>query len=170
MSVARAHTRRATVTGRGRLVLAVLASAVLTGCAVHGLSFVQDDRVEIITPEQNEIVELPLEVRWSVKEYDGSFAVFFNRAPMRANRPMIDVVPEDHPCRADPDCPDAQWLADRHISITDEPRLVVEHLPDLRTGRTTRDVHELTIVLVDEDARRIGESAFITEFIIDRGE
>lgn len=148
------------------LVVLLLASA----CGVNGLSFREDDRVKIVTPGTNDRVNLPLEVRWTVRDFDGYFAVFFDRSPMKPNQGLVSLVPEDDACRTAPGCPDRQWLADRGIFVTDTPSLAVETLEDRRRNNRTKDRHEVTIVLLDRNGRRVGESAFVREFIVDRPE
>lgn len=149
--------------------LALMLAVVLPACAVTGLSFVQDDRVRIVEPEPNAKLSLPFEVRWDVEGYDGSFAVFIDRSPVKPNQTLEALVPErDTVCRTDPDCPDAEWLADRNVYVTTDTSLMLEHLPDRRENDSTGDRHELTIVLLDEDGRRSGESAFTREFLVER--
>lgn len=150
------------------LVGALIAALAIQSCAMQGLSFVQDDRVEILKPEPNATVRLPLEVHWDANDHDGYFAVFFDRTPMRPGQSLRSIVPENDPCRADRRCPDADWLADRNVYVTAGTTLVVERLPDLRDTDRAKDRHDLTIVLLGADGRRAGESAFGTEFIVER--
>ena len=149
------------------LVLAV-AVTLSAGCATSGLSFRQDERVSVVTPGDNERRALPLEISWEAHDYDGYFAVFIDRSPMRPNQGLLALVPDDDPCRQRDVCPDAEWLADRHVYVTRETSLVVERLPDRRAGDRGSDRHELTIVFLDEDGTRRGEPAFVREFIVDR--
>ena len=153
--------------------VAAVAAAVsliipLTGCAIHGLSFIQDDRLTIVHPHENAEISLPMTLEWTTRDYEGYYAVFFDRAPMRPGQSLRSLVPEDDPCRAQPACPTAQWLADRHIYVTDRPSLQVDVLPNRRENRRSKNRHEVVIVLLDASGRRIGESAFTHEFIVDR--
>ena len=141
---------------------------LLAGCATEGLAFVRDDRVTIDEPDDNQTVRLPFVVRWTASDYDGRFVVFFDRSPMRPNQSLRSLVPEDDPCRTEPDCPDEQWLEDRNIYVTNASPLRVERLPDERDNDRAKDRHELTIILLDETGRRSGESAFVREFIVER--
>lgn len=149
-------------------VLGVAVSVFASGCAVRGLSFVADTRLEIVGPEENEEVSLPFSVDWTVDDYEGSFAVFFDRSPMRPGRDLRSLVPEGDACRAEPGCPDAAWLADRNIYVTDANRVVIERLPERRDNNRAQDRHDVTIVLLDSHGRRSGESAFTKEFIVKR--
>lgn len=150
----------------GPLLIGALA---LPSCGVSGLSFVTDNRVRIVAPTENATVALPLRLTWSARDYGGSFVVLFDRSPMRPNQTLRSLVPEDDPCRTQVDCPDAQWLSERNVYVTDETRLVVENLPDLRGDNDrAKDRHDVTIVLLDEEGQRMGESAFTREFIVER--
>lgn len=155
-------------TGR-RFLVGVAAMALLgSGCAVNGLSFVEDERVHDLRPRSGETVQLPFELTWSVRDFDGRFGVFVDRAPMKPGRGLDSLVPEDDPCRSDPACPDAKWFADRGVFVVDQPRLPFEVLPDRRKNHRSKDRHEVVIVLLDREGRRVGEATFVTELIVER--
>lgn len=157
-----------TATWRRVLGIGLVVAVAIPACAVQGLSFVTDERLTILRPKQNATVSLPLELAWTVEDYDGLFAVFFDRSPMRPNQTLRSLVPSDEPCRSESECPDADWLADRDIYVTDSTRLVVKNLPDRRDNDQSKDRHDLTIVLLSEDGQRIGESVFTKEFVVER--
>lgn len=146
----------------------IAGSVLASACAVSGLSFVADTRVKILQPEENEEVTVPFTVDWTVDDYDGRFVLFFDRSPMRPGQDLRSLVPERDPCRAEPGCPDEAWLADRNVYVTDANSLVIDAIPDRRDNDRGKDRHELTIVLLDRDGRRAGESAFTREFIVER--
>jgi hypothetical protein len=148
--------------------LSLASLAVLPACSVSGLAFVQDDRVEVVEPSEGATVRLPFEVRWSVRGFSGSFLVLFDRPPMRPNQPLLSLVPSDDPCRREPSCPDRDWLADRDMYHTEETVVTVENLADRRPEGRGTDRHEVSIVLLDERGRRVGESVFISEFSVER--
>jgi hypothetical protein len=151
------------------MVVLVLSIAVLTsGCAVNGLSFVIDDRVEIVRPTSNEELTLPLTVTWTVDDYDGYFAVFFDRSPVRPNQNLRSLVPRDDPCRIDDACPDEAWLAAHGVYVTRTTSLTIPNLADRRDSSHAKDRHDLTIVLLDSTGKRQGEAAFSREFIVSR--
>jgi hypothetical protein len=153
-----------------RWVVLAGATALLlvSGCSINGLSFVQDDRIEIMAPGANDRLGLPLEVEWTAANYDGDYAVFFDRSPMKPGQSLLSLVSENDACRAEPGCPDAQWLADHQVYVTNMTTLRVEQLADRRENNRSEDRHEVVIVLLDESGRRVGESAFTNEFIIER--
>lgn len=147
-------------------VVSVVALA-LSGCGSTPLT--ADDRLTITSPAENAEVRLPFRVSWKADGIEGArVAVVFDRSPMAPRRPLLSLVGARDPCRLQPGCPDERWLADNHVHVTDGTEVNVEALPDRRRGRT-RDGHRLTIVLLDEHGRRVGESAFIRNFVVERG-
>lgn len=150
------------------LLVACAGLLVLPSCAVQGLAFVRDDRVEITLPQVDAPVGLPFTVRWRSQGYDGRYAVFIDRSPMRPGKSLRSLVGEDDPCLADAACPNAAYLELRDIYVVDGNNLTVQSLSDRRGGQEGSDRHELTIVLLNERGERQGESAFVREFTIER--
>ena len=126
------------------LVATVALAATGSACAPDGLAFRVDERVTIQSPEDRDIVTLPLTIEWDVEDFDGTFAVFVDRAPIGPG----DELPEPLP---------------RGIYATDDTELVVETLP----SDDGDDRHKATIVLIDDEGRRAGESAFDVEFEVE---
>ena len=92
------------------------------------------------------------------------FAVFVDRAPIRPGQSLRAVGDDD--CRRTPGCPDDEYLRERYVFLTCATSLTLDTLPaksgTTRTGAD--DTHDLTIVLVDADGRRLGEAAWTVEF------
>lgn len=157
---------------RARLVAmaAAAAAAALTagGCSVSGLELVAGSQLEIVTPNPNEEVRLPLEVRWQAKGRtliepgtpgDGVyFAVFVDRPPLRPGEHLVELV--DDTCRRTPRCATRRYFAERNVYLTGEPRVVVDAVADHK-------VHRVTVVMFDEDNVRVGEVAASVEVRID---
>jgi hypothetical protein len=160
----------------GVLLIALLG---LTGCGVDGLAFVEDDRVSIAEPADRATVELPMTVRWSVGDFRvtgptgaasdeaGYFGVFLDRAPQAPGRTVNSLARGDAACKVDPACPNETYFAGRGVYTTEDTELTIDSLPDLAQG-DTRDFHELTIVLLNGEGKRVGESAFRREFEVAR--
>lgn len=145
--------------------MALTTLATNGGCGLRGLSFVQDDRVTILEPRPRASVALPVRLAWRAEGFsadDGSFAVFVDRSPQPSGKSLHWLARDDKGCRADDGCPDAEYLARRGVYVTKAPELVLERVA-ARTDRD-RDLHEATIVLLDPEGRRIGESAFSVDF------
>lgn len=124
----------------------LLVIALSAGCA-QGLAFRVDDRIDITAPRDRDTVTLPLRLQWEVEGLDGgSFAVFVDRAPMR---------------------PGAPFVAGRGAYSTTETELVIEEVGDPADGS---DRHAATIVLLDDEGRRHGESAFDVVFDLEEAD
>jgi hypothetical protein len=149
-------------------LLAAVGLLLTVGCAAEGLSFTADTRVRITSPREHDPVRLPFEVRWQTRGDDVRYGVFFDSTPMRPGEGLRSLVPDGDPCYRDPRCPDARWLSLRGIYVTDGTTLRIDALPDLRRGNATKDVHQLTLVLLDSSGRRAGETAYVREFVVER--
>lgn len=153
---------------RWSFIIVALTSLLSASCG-RELDFYRDERVSITHPNENDTITLPLEVSWTAEDVEAQFAVFIDRSPMRPGQHLRSLVPrDDELCRADPGCPDLDWLAARGVYLTDDTELVIPSVPDRRSSDHQPDRHEVTIVLLDSDGRRLGESAFIREFLVDR--
>jgi hypothetical protein len=153
----------------------------LSGCAINGLSFRIDDRLQILRPADREAVSLPLTIEWDISDFEvtgpdgsddphrGYFGVFVDRAPQPPNETVEWFAKDDESCRPADGCPDEQYLADRGVHTTTDTEFVIETLPPPPTDQADRrELHEVTIVLLDGSGRRIGESAFTAEFEVQR--
>lgn len=154
------------------VVLAVvIASAVLGGCAIHGLAFRADKRVTIVTPRDQAQVTEPVEIRWTSKipaSSDIEYAVFVDSHPMRPGQTIENWIPATDSCHHTPGCPNPQWLAQRFVFITSQTQVTLKLLPTLSTGgQAAENTHSVTIVLLDKrTGQRVGESAFLTTFVV----
>jgi hypothetical protein len=152
----------------GALALLVAAS----GCAVDGLAFRVDDRVEITAPADRAQVSLPVTIEWTGERLDASdggpfFAVFVDRAPIKPGQSLRALA--DDSCNRTPGCPDLGYLEDRFVFLTDGNAVTLDAVPERGGSQRTSadDRHEATIVLVDGEGRRIGEAAYTVEFTVE---
>jgi hypothetical protein len=148
-----------------------LAAAAIAGCSVNNLAFREDDRIDIVSPGDREEVRLPVRIRWT-SELDPPasggpyYAVFLDREPIRPGQSLRSLG--DDSCDKTPGCPDLQYLRDRYVFVTDERSLTLDAVPAKDSSqRTGADRHEATIVLIDRDGRRIGESSYTVEFAVE---
>jgi hypothetical protein len=154
---------------------------LLSGCVQQGLAFRVDKRVSIVAPEARSEVTLPVTVRWTVRDFDvvdpgttgaggsraGYFGVFVDGSPQPPGKTLAWIARKDRTCRASDGCPDAEYLAVRHIFSTSQTQITFEQLP--RPSNTNqKERHNVTIVLLDGSGRRIGESAFSIDFTLKR--
>jgi hypothetical protein len=153
--------------------------APTAGCGVHGLSFRQDHRVDIVSPSDRSTVTLPFDLTWTVDDFDvtgptdrphpgsGYFAVLIDRAPPPPGDTIESLFRGDDSCLASEGCPSAERLADGYVFPTATTRLRIDRLPPVTADH--RAFHELVIVLLDGAGHRIGESAFRVHVEHDRG-
>lgn len=159
----------------------LLALVVLcVGCS--GLDFRQDTRLTFTNPKPFDTVDLPLRVTWTMEEFEvldaadgtssrdrGRFLVVVDGPVLPPGEGLDWYARDDDLCLPDEGCPDEGYLEARGVHVTSETSHTIERLPDLGAdGR--RDVHSVTIVLLDGRDRRAGESAFYVDFVVRREE
>ncbi len=153
-------------------VAAACCLLLVAGCVPQGLAFRVDDRLTITSPKDRAEVTLPLTVSWQVRNFtvvgpgepstgkdSGYFAVFVDQAPQPPGKRLSWVARKDHTCRPAEGCPDAQYLAARHIFSTTDTHLTFEQLPR-PSNEHRKEWHSITVVLLDPSGKRIGESAY----------
>ena len=166
---------------RTTAVACALAVASLSGCAAEGLAFKIDDRLQVVSPADRETVSLPVTIKWKIRDFEvtgpdgsqesdsGFFGVFVDRAPPPPGENFKWVTKDDRSCHPEDGCPSRAYLADRGIFTTRETHFVLKTLPPPSDDQARRrEIHEVTIVLLDGSGRRIGESAFTSEFEVKR--
>lgn len=164
------------------LAMAALAVVGLSACSFQGLAFVQDQRLEFVSPEDRELVELPVTIDWEIEDFEvvepgraeptpgeGYFGVFVDSRPQPPGKPLSWHARDDETCDRDPECPDAEWYRVRGIHTTVESEFTIERMAR-PSDETRREIHTITVILLDADGVRIGESAWQMEIEIDRPE
>ncbi len=164
------------------IAVAVSLALLVTGCGVRGLNFSDDRRLEFLAPSDRAEVRLPVTVAWTVHDFEltgadgsnrrdaGSFGVYVDRTPQPPGQRQTWLVRNDSACKRDRSvCGEQDFLSQRDIHSTTETMFVIERLP-LPTGdaQRRREFHEVTIVLLNGRGERIGESAFVRQFEVDR--
>jgi hypothetical protein len=74
----------------------------------------------------------------------------------------------DDGCKASEGCPDAAYLKSAGVVTTNQTSVVIDQLP--RHTGTSKERHQVVVVLLDASGRRIGESAFRVVFTVKRSE
>ena len=154
---------------------------LVTGCVPQGLAFRVDKRLTITSPKDRAEVTLPLTVSWNIRDFtivgpgespqardSGYFAVFIDQAPQPPGKPLSWIARKDRTCRASDGCPDAEYLAARHIFSTTDTHITFEQLPRPSSENKQKERHTITVVLLDPAGKRIGESAFEVVVTVDR--
>lgn len=161
----------------GLLVVAL----ALTACVPDGLAFVQDERLEIVSPDPLTTVTTPVTIEWEVEDFritgpDGSssddagyFGVFVDGAPVPPGESLAWLARDDRRCLETEGCPDRRYFADRNAYSTTETSFTLRHLPD-QDAYQGHERHEVTVVLLDGTGHRIGESAWYVDFFYEREE
>lgn len=150
-----------------RAALAILVLAA--GCRVQGIDLMQDTRLTIISPANRATVSPPLVVRWTARDIPtrNRFLVIFDGSPPPPGEGLDWFARNDNLCRATPGCPDERYLTNNHIYVTADPRLAIQALaPDEDVPSSRRNRHNVTVVLIDERGRRIGETSAFVEFTV----
>lgn len=189
---------------RRSIAVALAAMFVVAGACTTEQAYRQDGRLEVQSPRQRARVTLPVRITWKAEEFtvsrpawapaatdaatgttgttgspdgDGYFAVFVDRPPLAPGAELLSVAAVDPACKADPACPDAKYFADRGIYLTSETELELETLVDRRRGKSAKDWHEATIVIVEDnrtgigeigEARRVGTAGVTVRFVVER--
>ena len=157
-----------------RALVSIVAALLLPGCAVNGLAFVEDTRVDIVRPEDRSEVALPVTIDWTVEDFDvgrgrGAFGVLIDRAPPRPGRTLAWLFRGDVACKGANAqlCSSRRFLEERAIYTTTETSLRVPQVRRLAGNDAGRVLHEATVILLDRQGRRIGESAWTVQFEVE---
>jgi hypothetical protein len=176
-------------TGRSRLrvaiALAVLVVVVLTALIVRvhwgslvrvdaPFTFRPDRRLSMVEPGQEEVVNLPLTVRWTSEHFpitDGNhYGVFVDTdipspgdvVRLRICSKMAQLPPAPGEFRGV--CKDQR----EKIFFTTEPEVTLECFePQFHLGARRVNDHRVTVILLDKDRRRVGEAAATVPFRVD---
>ncbi len=160
------HRRRLVLAG----ALAALVAFGATGCAAFDeMEFFSDKSVRIVEPENLSTVTMPLEVRWEVDPSapESDYAVFVDRYPMSPGETIRDLVDEEPSCRGNDECLTPDYLSRRFgILLTDDTHVTVDVFPPKAIDDGS-DTHYVTLIRVDEEGRRIGETVWYASFRVE---
>ncbi|MFN2595093.1 MAG: hypothetical protein ABR579_09430 [Actinomycetota bacterium] len=166
---------------RTAVALGVSAVLLMSGCALSGLAFEQDQRLQFEAPSYRQKVNLPYTIRWSMSDFQvtgetgqsaessGYFEVLFDTGPQPPNEGVDYFARDDRSCVASDGCPDRHYLAQQGVYTTTDQFFRVHHLapaPGVDLSRGQPDIHDVTIVLLNGAGKRIGESSWTTSFEI----
>lgn len=152
------------------LALACAALGSLAGCGTHGLSFRLDERVSMVAPADHAKVDLPLSVRWTTKGFstaDGSsFGVLVDRTPPPAGKTLGWLFRNDDTCSGAA-CDDPTYRLQRGVVQTRSTNVVFDDITTIG-DRNDGEGHEVTVILLDSEGRRVGEGAWSRQFRVER--
>lgn len=165
-----------------RRVLVLLVSAlVAAGCGITRvdapITFSADRRLEITSPSAEESVDLPVQVRWDVEDFqltDGNhFGLFVDRVPIGPRRSVrLRVCTEGE--KLPPQIGSFRKVCedDREtVFFTDERSFRFRCFdPQFDRPKRTRDLHSVSVVLLDRNGRRVGEAVDTVKFRVDEAQ
>ena len=150
------------------VAVALVAVLGASACGVHGLSFVQDKRVDIVSPKDRSKARLPVTVDWTVKNFAvgpdaGSFGVFVDRSPQQAGKTLAWAFRGNASCKGSDGrqlCETADFLAEQGVFRTTDTAFTLSRVSRLTGNERKRQFHEVTVVLLDAAGKRVGEGAW----------
>jgi len=170
------------VSGRCARLASVLLLFATSACSVRGLDLKTDKRLTFISPKDRSKVTLPLTVTWRVRDFTvtgpdgaqrsdaGYFGVYVDRTPQPPGENQAWLLRDDANCKRFNMCAHTDVLNEANIFSTKQEHFTIDRLPLPPTGSVKRrEIHDVTIALLDGRGDRIGESAFRLEFEVDRG-
>lgn len=141
---------------------------MLAACTVSGLAIRADDRLQIDNLADRATIEPPFVLEFS---FDGglpsgdatAFGVLIDWAPPPPGKPLSDLLSDDPACIGPQGCPEG-YLERNRITITTDTTFLMDNVPVGTDRQERRGFHEVTIILVDDAGRRVGESSAFARF------
>ena len=126
-----------------------------SGCGP--LLFRQDHRLTIQSPSDRSTVRAPLTIHWTARNFtpptDGRFAVFLDRDPQPPGD-SLDYFPK------------AQRTMG--IFVVSSTSLRIDTFQrDFSLPKADQNRHDVTVILLDRNGRRVGESAAFAQFKVE---
>ena len=132
-------------------------SALTSGCT-DGLSFRQDDRLQIVSPLDGELVGEPVLVEWRMEPRPASvkgFLIFVDRAPQPPGKSIEHFRPDDR----------------SNIYESSTESVEIAAFESASSGpKNRRNRHRVLIIALDDRGRRIGEARDHVEIDVFRDE
>jgi hypothetical protein len=157
-----------------RVLAAVAAVLVVTSCAPHDLVFRSDDRLEIVQPRQSVNSDV-VTVKWVVHEAipkAAGYLVLVDRSPQPAGEGLDQFVKNDPDCKKGDraSCLTREYLRRKQVYVTTGTEVTLDRLRDNSTGsKSTKHQHEVIVIPIDAQARRLGEAAWSEQFVVTKG-
>ena len=129
--------------------------AVLLGSGCQSqLLFRNDHRITIVSPRDFSTVHAPVTIRWVTRDFsaptDGHFVVFLDSDPQPPGETLNYFA--------------GQSL--QYVWTVDTTSFRIPHFPlvDPNAPKQEQEHHDVTVILVDRQGRRISETAGFVEF------
>lgn len=143
---------------------------VATACPVQDLQFRHDRRLEITSPADRGVVNLPIVIQWTIKDFEvkpvgegsgssaGHFGVFVDVTPQPPGEGLEYFTRRDPACQRGTSCLTTFYLAQRGVFQTTETTFRITNIAKrFEVPKDQQDWHEVTVVLLDGQGHRIGE-------------
>lgn len=151
-----------------RRTLAFVLCMVMSSCSFTGVAFRKDHRLKIVNLPDRSTIEIPFDLRFT---FDGTlspdgataFGILIDWTPPPPGAPLARLLENDPACQGAKGCPDG-YLEQNRIITTTDTTFVMNNVPIGTDRQERRGFHEVTIVLVDAQGRRVGETAVFTRF------
>lgn len=150
---------------------AALTAISTSGCGqfrLSGIDLARDTSITFTTEEHADLA-LPFHLAWHDDDAapDRHYAVVVNRTPPPPGETLRWFAKGDKPCLANAACPDDVYLLRKGVVRTDVAEVDVRAVP-VPLGRGDRSgLQTATVIVLDDDGRRVGEAAFTFEFTLD---
>jgi hypothetical protein len=168
MDLGRAAHRGRRASAAACLATLLALGVALSGCTRSGLDFRSDDRLQIENLKDRSTIELPHRLEFS---FDGTlgdggiagFAVLVDWSPPPPGKSLASLLKDDPVCSGPAGCP-VGYLDQNRISVTTDTTFELDNVPVGSDRQERRGYHELTIILVDAEGRRVGEASAYSRF------
>ena len=155
---------------------AITAMAVLlSGCGITRsdapVTLKGDHRLKMVSPGDEDKVQIPVTVKWSVTDFPAAngnhFGLFVDRAPLGARKDLrwrICSEQEKQPIQPGEDrrpCKDDR----KTVFLTDKTEYTFNCFePKINSPKRTRYQHEVSVILLNGNDERVGEAATTVKF------
>ena len=136
--------------------------------------------MHFVYPHNRQKVTLPITVRWTVDQFNvtgptataaeraGYFAVLVDRSPQPPGQPLTWFARNDRSCRRVATCRDTAYLNRHDVYPTTDTTFPLSAVRAPPSGSKGKNLHDVTVVLLDGTGRRLGETAFNLTFELPR--
>jgi len=156
------------VTPRGILTVCLVTLLLLSGCTLSGLSFRKDGRLTIENLADRSEITIPYLLEFSFAGTlsptgASAFGVLIDWTPPPPGKTLASLLDNDPACSDPLGCPEG-YLERNRITVTTETSIMIDNVPVGTDRQESRGYHEITIVLVDAEGRRVGETSAFARF------
>jgi hypothetical protein len=151
-----------------RRAVALVLCGALFGCSAQDLAFRTDERLQILNLTDRSTIEIPFALQFSFAgelSADGvsAFGILIDWTPPPPGKSLASLLDRDPACRGEAGCPGG-YLERNRIIVTTSTSYLMDNVGIGTNKRERRSFHEVTVVLVDSQGRRISEASAFSRF------